>query len=221
MAIAYDNSSSVYNGTATTSQTLSHTTAGSDRILVVSTRTYDGNTITGVTYNGVAMSEVGTAQAFASNTDRHRTWILVNPASGANNVVVSLSSALRIEVYAISFTGAAQTGQPDNNNQTNGNSSSATNSLTTVADNCWSVAAMEGNGAGTFTDSTNVTLVQNIADRGCIGYGGPKTPAGSFTQAVAIGVAGQWTFKQISIAPSVAAVATGNAHNNLLLLGVT
>lgn len=204
MAIAYDASSSQYTGSSATSFTLSHTCTGSNLGLTVSTRTYDGNTITGVTYNASAMTEVGSAQAFASGTDRHRAWIKVGPSTGANNIVVSLSAGLRCEIYALSLTGVKQSGQPDASSSTNGSSTSATNSVTTIADNSWVVCGTEGNGATGFSAGTNNTQVQYITDRGAIGYGGPKTPAGSFTQATAISGSGQWTFKQISWSPAPA-----------------
>lgn len=201
MAIAYDASSSVYNGTAATSHTLSHTCTGSNRVLVVGTRTYDANAITGVTYNGVSMTEVGTSVTLGS--DAFRRWILVNPDSGANNIVASLSSSRRIEIYAISLTGAKQSAQPDASATATGSSTSATGSVTTVADNSWVVAFAESNGAsGAWSSSTNCTVVQSITDRGAAGYGGPKTPAGSFTQAISVASTGGWGFAQVSVAPS-------------------
>ncbi len=202
MAIAYDASSSQYTGSSATSHTLSHTCTGSNRVLVVYTRTYDGDNITGVTYNGTSMTEVSTAQGFGSGTDKHRAWILVAPSSGANNIVVSLSGALRCEIYALSLTGANQAYQPDASSKTNGSSTSATNSVTTIADNSWVVYGMEGNGSTGFSAGTNSTQVQYITNRGTIGYGGPKTPAGSFTQATTISGSGQWTFRQVAIQPA-------------------
>lgn len=201
MAIAYDTSSSNYFGTGATSHTLSHTCTGSNLVLVVFTRTYDGDNITGVTYNGSAMTEVGAAQGFASGTDKHRAWIKVTPSTGANNIVVSLDTSRRCEVYAASFTGARQSSQPDASSSTNGSSTSATNSVTTIADNCLVVCGMEGNGSTGFSGSTNNTQVQYITDRGALGYSGLKTPAGSITQATAISGTGQWTFKQVALSP--------------------
>lgn len=201
MAIAYDASSSVYNGTASTSHTLSHTCTGNNRVLVVSTRTYDANAVTGVTYNGVSMTEVGTNVALGS--DGFRRWILVNPASGANNIVVSLGSSRRCEIQAVSLTGARQSSQPDASATATGSSTSATGSVTTVADNSWVVAFAHSNGAsGAWSSSTNCTVVRSISDRCGCGYGGPRTPAGSFTQAIAVAGSGGWGFAQVSVAPA-------------------
>lgn len=201
MALAFDSSSSVYQGSTVTSQNLPHTCSGPNRILVASTRTYDGDGVSGVTYNGIAMSQVGSDQILGS--DYVKAWILVAPATGSNNITATISPARRIEIYGISFTGALQTGQPDANNSATGTSTSATGAVTTIADNCWVVANTESNGAtGTPASSTNCTVVQAITDRGGVGYGGPKTPAGSFTQAISWSVPGGWGFIQVSIAPA-------------------
>jgi hypothetical protein len=79
--------------------TLSHTVAaGSNRILLVGTVTEEqGETpqITGVTYNGVAMTAVtNSEQAIGGVTwVRGQWWYLINPATGANNVVATIGTA--------------------------------------------------------------------------------------------------------------------------------
>jgi hypothetical protein len=64
---------------------------GSDRVLIALIGWRDrANTITGVTYNGVAMTEV-TAKITNSTAALH-VFKLVNPASGANDLAVTMSS---------------------------------------------------------------------------------------------------------------------------------
>lgn len=203
MAIAFDATSGIYQSSTVTSQDLSHTCTGTNRVLIVATRTYDGDGVSGVTYNGAAMTVVSTV---VTGTDRLKTWRLINPSSGANVVTATISPARRIEIYAVSLTGADQTTQPDVAGTTNtGSSASATGSVTTSSDNAWSVAAVALNGAsGTITSGTNCTAGATTTDRGGIGYGGPKTPAGSFTQALTIGGSGAWAFAQVAIRPSTA-----------------
>lgn len=201
MALALDSSSGSYFGTASSSHTLSHTCSGSRRVLVVWVHTYDSGTATGVTYNGVSMTEVGTAQAIGS--DNLQAFRLIAPATGANNIVASLSASKRATIFGISLTGADQTTQPDSNNKASATSASATSTITTVADNAWGVMAYVPNGAGDASGShTNWTQAQSIAGRGAMGYGGPKTPAGSFTQTIALSGSGQWGVIQVGIKPS-------------------
>ncbi len=203
MAIAFDSSSSIYQGTATGSQNLSHTCSGSNRMLVVFTRTYDGDGVSGVTYNGVSMASAGASITIGS--DVVKGWLLHAPATGTNNITATISPNRRIEIYAISLTGALQSSTPDATQRSTGTGTTAGGTVTTVSDNAWSIANTEANGAsGTPTTGTNCTVVQAIADRGAIGYGGPKTPAGTFAQDIGWPGSGGWGFYQIAIAPSPA-----------------
>ena len=139
MAIAYDNSA---QGTTTTNPlTYSHTTAGSDRILFVGVRWYQGDNLTSVTYAGVAMTQINKRQDNAGNNAYTYLYYLINPASGANNVVVTGTGNpnIRIDSVSASYTGADQSAQPDSSNSQSSTSSTMTMSTTVVASNCWLV----------------------------------------------------------------------------------
>ena len=203
MPLAFDASSSVYQASTVASQDLTHTCTGSDRVLVVFTRTYDGTGVTGVTYNGVSLTQNGGSQTLGS--DSIRAWVLHAPASGANTITATISPNRRIEIYAVSLTGASQSSTADATAYATGSSTSATGSVTTVEDNAWVVANTGSNGAsGLPASGTNCTATAGISGRGSAGYGGPRTPAGSFTQALTWSGAGSWSFFQIAIAPSLA-----------------
>lgn len=58
MAIAFDATTTSSLGSAVTSITFSHTCTGSNRILFVCTANNGGANVTGVTYNGVAMTNI-------------------------------------------------------------------------------------------------------------------------------------------------------------------
>lgn len=92
------------------SVTFSHTTAGTNRGLIVSAAWYDGGAslITSITYAGVAMTQV------ASRLSEYNLGVemrkLSNPALGANNVVITFDDAAGAGAAgATSFTGAFQT----------------------------------------------------------------------------------------------------------------
>lgn len=109
--IAYDNS--LWNqGASATSLTFSFTTSGTNRILFVKSVTTGGRTVTGVTYGGTAMTEA-TSQHHTSLNENVYWHYLKNPASGANNVVISASASGFIGGGAVSYTGALQTGGVD------------------------------------------------------------------------------------------------------------
>jgi len=82
--------------TTGSSLTISHTTSGTNRLMLVGVsiakQTGGAPSVSSITYNGVGLSLVG-AQANSDNKGRMEIWRLVAPATGANNVVVTLSAA--------------------------------------------------------------------------------------------------------------------------------
>lgn len=199
MAIAFDSATNPALANST-SLTFAHTCSGSDRILFVGTMVRT-TTISGVTYNGVSMTAIGTRE-LVSGADYIQWFYLIAPATGANNVVISLNASNIIIGGAVSYTGAKQTSQPDavtNNPATT--ESTTTTSVTTIADNCWTILLARANDDGNTSASTGSTLRADTA-----GYiqlydsNAAKTPAGSTSMVVT--QSNQATATQmISIAP--------------------
>jgi hypothetical protein len=95
--------------------------------------------VTGVTYIAVAMTLVGKVLTTQGSNDRWvYLWVLVAPATGTNNVVITASSATSLWGVAAEYTGASQTGQPD----ASATEAHGEKSLATVAHNCWGVGIM-------------------------------------------------------------------------------
>ncbi len=91
--------------------TWSHTCAGSERLLVVGVAMNPGSSgsVSGVTYNGAALTPAGLAIGDASD-DEVSFWNLIAPATGTNNIIVTVSGSVSGMVAgAVSFTGAHQT----------------------------------------------------------------------------------------------------------------
>lgn len=161
MAFALDSSVSGASATPGSSLTWSHTCSGSDRILFVAAATNEADNtdyVTGVTYNGVAMTRVDTFRS--PGQGGLVMYMLVNPATGANNVVVSLSASKNVYGASSSYTQAVQSGQPDS---TNGNAADPTTSLTVnttvVLPGSWliSAAARKAGSSDTISAGTNTT----------------------------------------------------------------
>lgn len=89
--------------------TFSHTCTGSNRGLIVNVSSAGGVAVSSVTYNGVGLTFIQAQNDGGGPNSRAEQWKLSNPASGANNVVVTMASDALIAVGAISFTGAHQT----------------------------------------------------------------------------------------------------------------
>lgn len=111
-AVTFDAATSAGNYSAS-SITFSHTVGASANYLLVGVSWFDGGgrSITGVTYNGVSMSSVISQEDTSTgNSFKSHLWKLANPATGANNVVVTFSTTVDdIAAGAASFIGVNAT----------------------------------------------------------------------------------------------------------------
>lgn len=108
MAVTVDSTGST-TASAGTTVTLSHTVgAGSDRVLVVLVAIDDSTPgfPSSVTYNGVSMTNLG-GVGTTNNPLLVDGWYLVNPDTGAHNVVVTKDSGRPTAVAAISLFGGS------------------------------------------------------------------------------------------------------------------
>lgn len=202
MAIAFD-AATDGGSTTGTSLTFSHTCSGSNRILFVGVRgDTASDTITGVTYNGVAMTLIPSTK----HNDGSNRWVylfyLIAPATGANNVVVSSSSSVLINAAAVSYTGAKQSGVPDaSTKNSNASASSLATSLTTILDSCWTVlvgvsntSQAAGTGATRRTISGDTAFAMHDSNGGI-------SPAGSTSMTITANSGGINTI-MVSFPPS-------------------
>lgn len=146
LAIAFDSAGGYFDNSGSISSfTLSHTVTGSNPILVVFPDMDEGagQTPTGVTYNSASLTQAGTRQA--QGNDAGYCYIKQGPSTGTNNVVVTSSGNItsgshQMRFPALSYSGTAQTGQPDSVGQSSFTSSTSHSQTTTVvAANCWLV----------------------------------------------------------------------------------
>lgn len=212
MAIAFDSSSStgpVFPGGG--SQSVSHTCSGVNRILwaIVYDESFTSNVsnITSVTYNGVTMTLANSS--YTSGQYGVSAWYLVNPPTGSHTLATTRSNTTNgFGIAGMSYTGAAQFGIPDasTTDRTNGN---ATVSVTTIADNCWTILG-EASGRGV-TASTGTTVRQGSGAQLFAGdSNGAKTPPGSTSMSVTESTGGTPGRVMVSFAP-FSAIAFDNA----------
>jgi hypothetical protein len=196
------------------SNTVSFTTSGSDRYLVVQVLSSPGDTVTGVTYNGVAMSQIMTS-TFGAQANEF--WGLANPASGTNDVVVSFSgSPSTVVVDVISYTGAQQTTPIEATGNNSGSGTSASVSVTTLTDNAWLVGYFRANSAsGGFTAGANTVIRTDAAEgtRQLADSGADQTPAGSHSLNATMET-GSWNVMAFSLKPAGGGAATGEYQAN-------
>lgn len=160
-------------------RTISFTVGGIGRVLVVgiTVDTANSSTVSTVTYAGVALGRPATA----GSSPLTEIWTLANPATGTNDLIVTLTGFDQMAVGVLSFTGA-DTSSPTSHldvpavsafSTTNGNTASV--SITPVTNNAWIVDTVSVN-RGVLTTMTSMT---NRLERWNLRLGGSVTGAGS------------------------------------------
>jgi len=225
MAIAYDSSAQSNTGAAS-SLTFSHTCTGSERLLIVDAYWGDSRTVSSVTYNSVSMTQV-VAPLDTGGGERHGMYYLIAPATGANNVVITLSGSTGIVGISSSYTGVDQTTPTDANRTETGLETGTTyaEALTTVTDNSWVVWGTREYAGRTITAGANTALRQREASV----YGmivadsnAAVTPAGSRTLNLNANLSGNWYSDILmSLKPSAPAYSMVAALGTFTLTGIS
>ncbi len=210
MAIAFDASSNSTGYSQSSGFTLSHTTSGSDRVLVVVVAMggADPNSnfaSLALTYNGSSMTSI--AGAAATNSQRRiAAFYIIAPSTGANNIAASWSGGgSEIRLFGLSFTGVDQS-TPINTSATTspGAGTSSTVSLTTTVDNTYMICGIfvrEGGGGAITLSSGTVTNQDQTSGAGYLAGG--AAGSNSITWNVPSGAfAGGSVCNNVAIAPA-------------------
>jgi hypothetical protein len=113
MALSLGNQTNSNQNPGGSTQTLAHNhnNGGGDDMLLVTIAMSNTVTVTGMTYNGVAMTQVrqDTSTTYSS---RYATYRLMNPANGNNNIVISFSGSQwnSTGIFAQSYSGCGGIG---------------------------------------------------------------------------------------------------------------
>lgn len=176
----------------------SYTTAGNNRILVVSLLAGSG-TAGSVTYNGVSMTLQGSPQFGGAQADWIHTFSLINPALGTNTISITQTSLL--SSAAISYNNAYQIKNPYvATPSTQTTAGPVTASVTVNNPDCW-VLLILGNNSGSPTGYSNATARGSSLNNGLdiADSNGAVTP-GSFSQTATVGAGtNQWSVLQLAI----------------------
>lgn len=171
-----------------------------------------------VTYNGVSMTQV-TTQATASSYIIY-AYYLNAPATGANNLIVTLGSSGTAEITIASYYNVSQSGQPENTSKVGGSGNSATIAISTTSNGAL-VVALGGTSSGgsggsgvTWTNAANnnVTIGGTTSPTSSIGDSGIIYPASqTFSVTYATTFGGSFTpgIINLSLAPVTAPSSGG------------
>lgn len=222
-AIAFDAKNNGIQNTGGLTMTISQTCTGSNLLLLCGysqDQTAGSPTIDSATYNSVAMTKLDEVVSFVVNIVG--VFYKVGPSTGTNNLVVTRSAGTNtLEGGCASYSGVSQSGFPDAHNT---NTGVKTDTITTVADNCWVTVVAFNDTGGALSGVTNLALRQAFPDnnRGLLDSNAALTPAGAKTIT--------WTYAgsplathdadcALSFAP-VGAAVTAIVTPQLLILGV-
>lgn len=212
-AISFDSATADGNHyqAAINGYTFAHTvTTTANRIIFVGGfGSPSSDTITGVTYAGVAMTKISATSTAGPDNRYSSLWYLIAPTTGTNNVIITASGGDGT-ADAVSYAGACQTGQPDAytlKNTAGTVSTSITTSLTTIADNSWTIIGARNERGGSSAGTGSVIRTNDTSGYGLYDSGGPVTPAGSKSMQISTALTTHFGVVMASFKPDTACPA--------------
>lgn len=196
-------------GNTSTSYNYNHTCTGTNLCLLVGVADNSGDSVTSVTYNSVAMTQLGKVARNVAGPELY-IYGLLNPATGLNNVFITRSNSTSdITSGAVSYTGVKQSGLPDASGTANSlASTSVTKSITTIAANAIAVAWAGGSGGGQGAGTGSTSLSTGGADILLESSTFPIVSPGSYSMTATFAL-GNNGIIVVSLAPAPS-TATGN-----------
>ena len=183
MAIAVDATSSGEITSPATTTTVAHTCSGSDLVLVVATAYVDPSIVSGVTYNGSAMTK--SIERNDGDYLNCQLWYIIDPSTGANNIVATHTNTGTMKVFGVSLTGAKTSDPIDvTGSETNGAGTDPSLAVTTNNANSILVDVVTSPGA-VYTVGASQTEIDNVLSNSHTGAASYESggAAGSYTMS--------------------------------------
>ncbi len=185
--IARDTFSTISQSAAgATSLSFSYTSSGTYRYVQIFTGDEHGDTTTGVTYGGVAMTQLAKVSRNPNTGSLHiYAWGLAAPSTGAQTVTITRSGTIgKLSGAGISYTGAQQITAADATITANGSGVAATSvsaTITTVAATT-AITAFSVMDNGGITAGSGLTLLNTVGSYGLFEASTfPKITAGTYS----------------------------------------
>lgn len=214
--ISFDTSLPVAVGTGSSTQTRSLTVAsGDDRVLIVWALTNSGsNPITGITYNGAALTKLGSVSREAFDTEM---WYLVAPDTGTHDLVLTATGTPAFVSTATVLQGVDQTTPFPNTAKTDSSTGSTISDSVQVDDSdSWIFAGTRTGGKYPNATGTNYDRREYNTSNGVhIGdTNGQVGSTGSTTVSVGLNTSDTWA---VFLAEIKAASGAAPAQNSNFL----
>lgn len=160
MAIAIDATSEHFTAAGTT-DTSPHTITGSNTYLWATYFQFaGGDSFTGVTWNGAAMTQLGKITSDAGGFTY--AYGLATSDTGSHDIVATSSSSVQFFTTAASYTGVNQTTpNPDTVNNSSLSASSFSQGVTTSVDQSWIVGGGRSPAKGPTAGASTIKRIAN------------------------------------------------------------
>jgi hypothetical protein len=196
-----------------------HTVSGKNRLLSVQISSDWGTTITGVTYNGVALTQA-VSKIRATGLLRSEIWYLIAPATGTHSVVVTASGISYISGIATTLNSVDQTSPLGITGSADGSSTTPSVSITTIQDNSLIIDSVAtANDPIVFTAGSGQAIIDEIASSATkqIASSVEDTDtAGSYTASYTISPSTNWAITAVEYKG-----VTGSANLEVQENGIT
>lgn len=197
---------SVLGTTNNGNHTFSVTTPANTNLLVVTYSfrdiTASDRLVSGVTFDGVAMTRATTLDATNSNVSSG-IWYLVNPGVKTADVVITVGGAIGFSTQgAVYFSGADTSSPIGNNNVATGSGTAIANSISTTVGNVVVDAVASENSTGLTVDASQTAIYSQV--NSARGRGASyETAAGASTSMDWTILGNQWCSTAVEIKAAV------------------
>lgn len=190
------------NSTAA-SLTWAHVSVGGNRTLVVEVSTQQDQTISGITYNGDALTQAASHTRVTGNL-RTEIWYKIAPDLGTNNIIITMSGAAYISATALTIVDTDQTAPvPASTADADGSSTAPSVAFTTTADNSLIIDSLStANDPITETPGSGQYVQQEViasATRQIVTSIKPRTTAGATTMSYTISPSTNWAITAVEV----------------------
>ena len=213
MPVAFDAQSSGGIGNSNT-LTIAHTCSGTERVLLVGVEwnkaTSVPTTISSITYNGIALTPGPSAKN--ANDEAAAIWYLINPATGANSLIITFSGNCAFQFGGLSYTGVNQTSPISQSSTATGTSTTPSVALTAVAGG---YMADSLNALGNLTLTPDASQTQRWNQNRAVGgsrfqgAASDKANPGSYSMKWTASSSSNWVIAAVALQPPAVTPTTG------------
>ncbi len=174
MAVAFGHATEAQQAATITSKTWAHDCTGDNYLTVFVTHRNDPGTVT-ATYNGVSMT-LTKSQSATYNWEEF--FVLANPTTGSNNIVVSWTNGTNVGAVGMSFSGVGSIGTAVSGTFAGAGNVTSTGITTTANDMIVGGIGLPGSGAS-LSVVTGTERIENGATTDASTNGATNTGVGS------------------------------------------